>query len=255
MCVSLGRDHWFRLADCVGTSGSCVLLFACAFLHGILFSGQTVPAPASTNAGSFGGFAFGAPTPAPAPFGATSATPVPPSSGFGGFGISSAAPAITSASNPFVEPPSNEAYAVGGYGRSYPGWRRMTGAVFQAQAAAVVAAHTRGQGLPVMDAQTDFTSMFGASVALYFDEHMLAHSTTAGTLLRTLKSSAGRAQLQGETSTGGPGFGGPSSTTRWLDSPPPPDQITHFAFQAAFAQPPADKPTLFVRDVRSLRCR
>ena len=180
------------LADCVGPSGSCVLLFACAFLHGILFSGQTVPAPASTNAGSFGGFAstnagsfggfaVGAPTPAPAPFGATSATPVPPSSGFGGFGISSAAPAITSASNPFVEPPSNEAYAVGCNGRAYPGWRRMTGVEFKAQVLAVAEAHTRGQGLPVMDDQTDFNEFAGAA-ALCFDQQVVARSEAEGTL-------------------------------------------------------------------------
>jgi hypothetical protein len=193
---------------------------------------------------------LGAPTPAPAPFGVTAALPVSPSAGFAGVGVSPSSPVITTITSTFVEPPSDEAYAVGGYGRAYPGWRRMKGEEFKAQAAAVVEAHTRGQGLSVLDAQTEFTSFGGADGLLYFDQHMLASCKTAGTL-RTLKSSTGRAQLQ--TSTGGPGFGGPSHTTRWLDSPPSPEQNTQFAFHAAFAKPRADKPALFVRGVRFSR--
>ncbi len=70
--------------------------FACAFLFGILHSGQTIPVPETTTSGSFG--AFGAPTSAPAPFGATASTTVPPNSstsvgGFGGYWAPMPAPA------------------------------------------------------------------------------------------------------------------------------------------------------------------
>jgi hypothetical protein len=127
----------------------------------------------------------------------------------------------------------------------------MTGAEFQAQALAVVEAHTRGQGLPVMDAHTDFIGFAGAAAELYFDAHTRAQSEAAG-MLCVLKSSAGRAQCQWEKSTGPP-FSGPQRITRWLDESLCPQQVAQLSFQpSAFGPPSADRPTLFVRDVRSV---
>lgn len=127
----------------------------------------------------------------------------------------------------------------------------MTGDEFKAQALAVVGAHTRGQGLCVMDTQMQFCSpcakaaALSPSAALHFGEKMVW--TDALGWLRSVKSSAGRAQFLFEKSLQcGP------QITHWLDAPPSPEQVAQFSIQAGFGQPAAEYPALFVRDVRSL---
>jgi hypothetical protein len=209
--------------------------------------GVSPSSPATTSAATTSTVVeppFGAPTPAPAPFGATAALPVSPSAGLADFGALPFPPVITINPSTFIEPPSDDAYAVGCYGRSYPGWQRMTVEEFKVQAAAVVEAHTRGQGLHVMDAHTELRSSIDAAV-LCFDTKKHARSEVAG-VLRVYKSSAGRAQCQWENLTTGR-----CRITRWLESPPSPEQVTQLSVQPVETTPPARSATLFVRGVRS----
>jgi hypothetical protein len=182
---------------------------------------------------------FGAPTTGSTPAGIN---PDP----FASFGAPSAAPAaITTPASGIIEPPSQEIYAVGGYGRSYPGWRRMTGDEFKAQAAAVVDAHTRGQGIHVMDAAINFRA-FSGGANLYFDPHMRMTSDSAGTLYVT-KSAAGRAQFQTEKT-----IDGVFQVTRWMDLPPSLEELAQFSPSTAFflGGSDADIAALFARIVR-----
>ncbi len=124
----------------------------------------------------------------------------------------------------------------------------MTGDEFKAQAAAVVDAHTRGQGIHVLDAATIFTSSSGGA-ALFLYRYQNIKSASAGTLHVT-KSAAGRAQFQTT------GFRD-AQVTRWLDSPPSPAELAQLAPFAGFFMGVSDTDiaALFVRGVRSSFCK